>query len=78
MHVDEEGNIFNSNYKFTDEGQQECNLTNMCTSYLSECRFVFKVNKIWFMSKNYRVQLKLMKAQVKPVNKKEFEVNFIE
>ena len=47
--------------------------------YMSEYRFVFKVQKIWFMSKNYGVKLQLMKAQIKkPENKQNMSSDFVE
>ncbi len=39
--------------------------------------FIFKVNRIWFMSKNYGVQLKLIKVLVKPP-KENTTIEFIE
>ena len=46
-----------------------------CIPYKSECKLIFKINKIWFMSKNYGVQLKLIKALVNVKNK---EVEILE
>ena len=46
--------------------------------YMSEYRFVFKVQKLWFMSKNYGVKLQLMKAQIKPQVKQTISVDFVE
>ena len=34
--------------------------------YKSEIKVIFKINKIWFMSKNYGCQLKLVKVLVNP------------
>ena len=36
-----------------------------CIPYMSDYRIIFKINKVWFMSKNYGIQLKLMKVLVK-------------
>ena len=38
--------------------------------YMSEYRNLFKVSKIWFMSKTYGVKLQLLKAQIKPSDKR--------
>ena len=46
--------------------------------YMSEFRLVFKVQKIWFMSKNYGVKLQLMKAQIKPSEKKKEVSEFVD
>jgi hypothetical protein len=46
--------------------------------YMSEFRLVFKVQKIWFMSKNYGVKLQLTKAQIKPPVKQNLSVDFVE
>ena len=40
-----------------------------CIPYKSESKLLFKINKIWFMSKNYGVQLKLIKARVNVKNR---------
>ncbi len=37
----------------------------------------FKVSKIWFMSNNYGVKLKLTKAQIKPTTKLTIDVDFV-
>ena len=67
----------------TMEGIKECNLQNMddvkrAIPYMSEYKLIFKVNRIWFMSKNYGVQLKFMKALVKVKNKEEDNVDFFD
>ena len=46
--------------------------------YMSEYRLVFKVQKLWFMSKNYGVKLQLMKAQIKPPVKHKEVSEFID
>ena len=43
-----------------------------CIPYKSECKIIFKINKIWFMSENYGIQLKLVKVLVN-INNKEVE-----
>ena len=52
--------IFHKTY----EGTKECNLHNIddvkkCIPYMSEYKLTFKINKIWFMSKNMEFKLKL-------------------
>ena len=46
--------------------------------YMSQFRFVFKVQKIWFMSKTYGVKLQLMKAQIKQPEKTNNVSEFID
>ena len=46
--------------------------------YMSEFRFVFKVQKIWFMSQTYGVKLQLMKAQIKPPEKNNVDMDFLD
>ena len=58
-------------------GNIKCDLNNMndikqCIPYKSEIKIIFKINKIWFMSKNYGVQLKLVKVLIN-VKDKEIE-----
>ena len=67
----------------TSEGNQQCNLENMddvkkCIPYKCEYKLIFKVNRIWFMSKNYGVQVKFMKALVKVKNKEESDIDFFD
>ena len=50
-------------YHKTEQGNIKCELNNMndkkkCIPYKSEIKIIFKINKIWFMSKNHGVQLK--------------------
>ena len=47
-----------------------------CIPYKSECKIIFKINKIWFMSKNYGVQLKLVKVLVNIKNKEIENLDF--
>ena len=64
-------------------GCVKCILENMddvkrCIPYKCECKLIFKVNRIWFMSKNYGVQVKFMKALVKVKNKEEDDIDFFD
>ena len=45
---------------------------------MSEYKLIFKINKIWFMSKKYGVQIQFIKALVKVKDKEESNVEFIE
>ena len=47
-----------------------------CIPYKSEIKIIFKINKIWFMSKNYGVQLKLVKVLVNIENKEIENLDF--
>ena len=65
----------------TNDGIKQCDLENMddvkkCIPYQSEFKLIFKVNRIWFMSRNYGVQVKFMKALVKVKNKEEDDIDF--
>ena len=65
----------------TDEGNIKCELKNMndiknYIPYKSEIKVIFKINKIWFMSKNYGCQLKLVKVLVIPKKQDLMEVEF--
>lgn len=46
--------------------------------YMSEYRVIFKVQKIWFMSKMYGVKLQLHKAQIKPSSKNTVDADFLD
>ena len=66
--------LLNEIYHKTNEGNIKCELKDMndikkCIPYKSEIKIIFKINKIWFMSKNYGVQLKLVKVLVNIKNK---------
>ena len=66
----------------TNDGIIKCDLENMedfkkCIPYMSEYKLIFKINKIWFMSKKYGVQIKFIKALVKVKDKEESNVEFI-
>ena len=48
----------------TNDGIIKCDLENMedfkkCIPYMSEYKFILKINKIWFMSKNMEFKLNL-------------------
>ena len=54
-------NFLTEVYHKTNEGNIKCELKDMndikqCIPYKSEIKIIFKINKIWFMSKNYGVQ----------------------
>ena len=66
----------------TNEGIKECNLQNIddvkkCIPYMSEYRLI-KINKIWFMSKYYGVQIKFIKALVKVKDRDNNIIDFID
>ena len=57
----------------TNEGIKECSIHNIddvkkCISYMSEFKLIFKINKIWFMSNKYGVQVKFIKALIKTLS----------
>ena len=68
----------------TEEGLiKECNINNIddvrkFIPYMSECKLIFKINKIWFMSKNYGVQIKFIKALVKVKDRDNNIIDFID
>ena len=71
--------VFHQNEK----EKNECNINTIddlkkSIPYMSEYRIIFKINKIWFMSKNYGVQLKLMKVLVKVKENKNNTLDFID
>ena len=45
---------------------------------MSEYKIIFKINKIWFMSKNYGVQIKLIKILVKVEDRDNNILDFID
>ena len=45
---------------------------------MSEYKIIFKINKVWFMSKNYGVQIKLIKALVKVEDRDNNILDFID
>ena len=49
-----------------------------CIPYMSESKLIFKINKMWFMSKKYGLQIKFIKALVKVKDKEESNVEFID
>ena len=71
--------VYHQNEKETNE----CNINTIddlkkSIPYMSEYRIIFKINKLWFMSKNYGVQLKLMKVLVKVKENKNNTLDFID
>ena len=65
-------------HKTDDKGNVKCDLNTMndikrCIPYKSEIKLIFRINKLWFMSKNYGVQLKLVKVLIKNIKNKEIE-----
>ena len=67
----------------TNWGNVECDLQNMddvkrAIPYMSEYKLIIKLNRIWFMSKNYGVQFKLITALVKCKNKEELDIDFFD
>ena len=45
---------------------------------MSEYKLIFKINKIWFMSKNYGVQIKFIKVLVKVKDRDNNVIDFID
>ena len=68
----------------TEEGIiKECNINTIddvrkFIPYMSEYKLIFKLNKIWFMSKNYGVQIKFIKALVKVKDRDNNTLDFID
>ena len=68
----------------TEEGIiKECNINNIddvrkFIPYMPEYKLIFKINKIWFMSKNYGVQIKFIKALVKVKDRDNNIIDFID
>ena len=65
-------------HKTDDKGNVKCDLNTMndikrCIPYKSEIKIIFRINKLWFMSKNYGVQLKMVKVLIKNLQNKEIE-----
>ena len=76
-----EDNISSEILHKTNDGIIKCDLENMedfkkCIPYVNEYKLIFEINKIWFMSKTYGVQIKFIKALVK-VKDKESNIDFI-
>ena len=81
--VDDQNNVVSEFFHDTKDGLVKQHVGSMDNikqifPYMSEYRFVFKVQKIWFMSKNYGVKLQLMKAQIKQTEKQNMSSDFIE
>ena len=73
-------NIFNDKitseifHKTEEDDIKECLINNIDDvkkniPYLCEYKIIFKLNQVWFMSKNYGVQIKFIKILVKAKNK---------
>jgi hypothetical protein len=65
-------------HKTDDKGNVKCDLNTMndikrCIPYKSEIKIIFRINKLWFMSENYGVQLKMVKVLIKNIQNKEIE-----
>ena len=45
--------------------------------YMCEYKLIFKISKLWFMSKNYGCQIKFVKILVKK-DKEEVKIDFID
>ena len=81
--VDDNDNILTETFHKQNDGLEKCVTKNMddvkkLFSYMCHYRLVFKVSKIWFMSKTYGVQLKLNKAHIEPNEKQVNEADFVE
>ncbi len=81
INVDENGHILSEIFHKNGDEMGKCVVNNMddvkqCFPYNCLYRVVFKVSKIWFMSKTCGVQLKLIKAQIETNNKQVNEVDF--
>ena len=68
-------------YHKEEENNIRCELNDMddvkqCIPYKSEIKVIFKINKIWFMSKNYGCQLKLVKVLVIPKKSELTQIEF--
>jgi hypothetical protein len=82
--VDENNNVVSEFFHDTKDGLVKQHVGSMDNikqvfPYMSQFRFVFKVQKIWFMHNTYGVKLQLMKAQIKPPeNKQNMSSDFVE
>ena len=78
-----EGNFLSEIYhKTSDEITIKCDLENMDDfkkniPYMCEYKLIFKISKLWFMSKNYGCQIKFVKILVKK-DKEEGKIDFID
>ena len=83
--VDDKNNVVSEFFHNTNDGVVKQHVGSMDNikqvfPYMSEYRLVFKVQKLWFMSKNYGVKLQLMKAQIKPpdASRQKRQIDFVE
>jgi hypothetical protein len=81
--VDDKNNVVSEFFHDTKDGVVKQHVDCMDNikqvfPYMSEYRFVFKIQKLWYMSKNYGVKLQLMKAHIKPPVKQTISVDFVE
>ena len=81
INVDDNGNILSEIFHKHQDTLEKCAMNNMddvkqCFPYNCLYRVVFKVSKIWFMSKTYGVQLKLRKAQIETNNQQINDIDF--
>ena len=82
INVYEDKLLFEVSHK-TNEGIIKCDLQNtddvkLFFPYMPEYKLIFEIDKIWFMSKNYGVQVKLIKALVKVKDQEESNIEFID
>ncbi len=69
-------------HKTDDKGNVKCDLNTMndikrCIPYKSDIKIIFRINKLWFMSKNYGVQIKLVKVLIKNQQNKIENIDFL-
>ncbi len=70
-------------YHKDDKDNIKCDLNCMndikkAIPYKSDIKIIFRINKLWFMSKNYGVQIKLVKVLIKnPINKEIENIDFL-
>ena len=83
--VDDKNNVVSEFFHNTKDGVVKQYVGSMDNikqvfPYMSEFRLAFKVQKLWFMSKNYGVKLQLMKAQIKPpdASRQKRQIDFVE
>ena len=77
-----EDKISSEIYHKTDEDIIKCDLENMDDfkkniPYMCEYKLIFKISKLWFMSKNYGCQIKFVNILVKK-DKEEGKIDFID
>jgi hypothetical protein len=69
-------------YHKDDKDNIKCDLNCMndikrCIPYKSDIKIIFRINKLWFMSKNYGVQIKLVKVLIKNQQNKIENIDFL-